>query len=154
MPLPTGTISSIRLSAVSIAAGATGVETAITLIKSVDNASTVSAASFVVTTNKRFRITTIVLASRGHATATAQITTFNFRINTSGAVTTSSTPILFSIRTATPATALAWDRFYVPIPDQGIEILGNGTLQFGMSANAVYTTNAPTWDVFIVGEEY
>lgn len=139
--------------AVAAAAGATGVETAITLTKSSGTAATTTGASFVVTAGKRFRITHLSVATRGNATATAQTTTFSLRINTAGAVTTTSTPILFQARSATPATASAWDRYIIPIPD-GFEILGDGTLQFGITANSTFTTNAPTWDVNIIGFEY
>lgn len=139
--------------ATGVASGSTGVETAISLTKSADNAATSSAASFVVTSGKRFRITAISVASRGNSTATAQVTTFNLRVNTAGAVTTGSTPIQLAIRTATPATASAWDRVQLPIPE-GLEIAGDGTLQFGITANAVFVTNAPTWDVAIFGYEY
>jgi hypothetical protein len=145
----------VRLSfyANAVAAGATGVETLITLSKSSDQAAVTTAGSFVVTNAKRFRITNITVGSRGNATATAQITTFNLRINTGGAVTASSTPLILGTATATPATASAWDRQALPIPD-GFEILGDGTLQFGISANAVFVTNAPTWFVNIIGFEY
>jgi hypothetical protein len=139
-------------SANAVAAGTTGTETAISLTKAADNGATSSAASFVITSAKRFRIQAINFCSRGHNTATPQVTTFNFRINTVGAVTTTSTPLIFSIRSATIASN-EWDRVTVPIPD-GWEILGDGTIQFGITANAVYTTNAPTWDVNIIGYEY
>lgn len=143
----------IIFSATAVAAGATTTETAITLVKSSGTSATSSAASFVITSGKRFRITAISFATRGNATATIQTTTFNFRINTGGSVTTSSTPILLSARSATPATASAWDRVMLTIPD-GFEILGDGTLQFGITAAATYVTNAPTWDVNIIGYEY
>jgi hypothetical protein len=139
--------------ATGVASGTTGTETAITLTKSSNTAATSTGVSQIPASGKRFRITSITFASRGHATATAQVTTFNLRINTAGAVVTTSTPIVIQARTATPATALAWDRFQVPIPD-GFEILGDGTLQFGVTANAVFVTNAPTWDVLITGYEY
>lgn len=143
----------INLWANGAAAGATGTETAITLTKSSGTSATTSAASFVVTSGKAFRITSVTFASRGNATATTQVTTFSLRINTGGAVTTSSTPIVLSGRTATPATASAYDRLSLAIGD-GFEIAGNGTLQFGVTANAVFVTNAPTWDVLITGYEY
>lgn len=139
--------------ATGVAAGTTTTETAITLTKSSGTSATSTATSFVITSGKKFRITSISFATRGNATATIQTTTFNLRLNTAGAVTTSSTPILLSARSATPATASAWDRFNVPIPD-GFEIAGNGTIQFGVTAAATYTTNAPTWDVTITGFEY
>ncbi len=139
--------------AVAAAAGATGVETAITLTKSSGTSATSTGASFVITSGKTFRITSITVATRGNATATVQTTTFNLRLNTAGSVTTTSTPVLLSARSATPATASAWDRFPLIIPD-GFEIVGNGTIQFGMTAAATFVTNAPTWDVVITGFEY
>ena len=143
----------LRFYAVAAAAGTTTTETAITLTKSADNGATSTAVSFVITSGKRFRITNIIVATRGNATATIQTTTFNLRINTAGAVITSTTPIILSARSATPATASAWDRLQLDIGD-GIEILGDGTIQFGITAAATYTTNAPTWDVVIIGYEY
>lgn len=144
----------LRFYATGVAAGTTGTETAITLTKSSGTSATTTASSFVVTSGKRFKITQIVFASRGNATATAQVTTFNVRINTAGAVTTTSTPLIIQLRTATPATALAWDRVQLIMPPDGIEIVGDGTLQFGITFNSVYTTNAPTIDVCIIGYEY
>jgi hypothetical protein len=145
--------TAIVLFAVGAASGATATETAITLTKSAGTAATTAAATFVVTSGKTFRITGITVGTRGHATATLQTTTFNLRLNTAGAVTTTSTPVLLSARAATPATTLAWDRVSIPIPD-GLEIAGNGTVQFGITAASTFITNAPTWDVLITGYEY
>jgi hypothetical protein len=142
-----------RYYAVAAAAGATTTETAITLTHSSQDSATTTGTSFTPTNGKTFRITAIVFATRGNATATVQTTTFNLRMNTAGAVTTTSTPVLLSVRSATPATASAWDRFVVEIPD-GIEISGDGTKQWGVTAAATYVTNAPTWDVTIIGFEY
>jgi hypothetical protein len=144
----------VRLWAVAAAAGATTVETAITLTRSgAAGAAVTTGTSFTPTSSKRFRITSITVASRGNATATVQATTFSLRVNSAGAVTTTSNALL-QARSATPATASAWDRFAIPLPSEGIEIPGDGTLQFGMTAAATFTTNAPTWDVFIAGYEY
>lgn len=139
--------------ATAAAAGSTTTETAITLTKSSGTSATSTGVSHTPASGKRFRITGVVFAARGHSTATIQTTTFNLRVNTGGAVITSTTPIILAARVATPATASAWDRFIVPIPD-GLEITGDGTLQFGVTAAATYTTNAPTWDVIITGFEY
>lgn len=144
----------LRFYAVAAAAGATTTETAITLTKSAGTAVTSTGASFVVTSGKRFKITHLSVATRGNATATIQSTTFNLRLNSAGAVTTTSTPVILSARSATPATASAWDRYVLTLPADGIEILGDGTLQFGLTAAATFTTNAPTWDVLLVGYEY
>lgn len=143
----------VRFYATAAAAGTTTTETAITLTRSSGNSATTTGTSFVLTSGKRLRIQSITFATRGHNTATAQTTTFNFRVNTAGAVTTSSTPIELAVRSATPATANAWDRNTIQIPD-GWELLGDGTTQFGITAAATYTTNAPTWDVTIIGYEY
>jgi hypothetical protein len=144
----------IHLWASGAASGTTGTETAITLTRSGGaGAATSSAATFVPTASKRFRITSLTFGSRGNATATAQVTTFTVRVNSAGAVTTSSNAFL-QTRTATPATALAWDRVTLPLEEAGMEIVGDGTLQFGVTANAVFVTNAPTWDVVITGYEY
>ena len=139
--------------AVAAAAGATGVETAISLTKSSGTSATSAAVSHVVPANRKLRIISITVATRGHATATIQSTTFNLRLNTAGAVTTTSTPVIFSARSATPATANAWDRLSIPL-GEGFEIAGNGTLQIGITAAATFVTNAPTWDVIITGYEY
>lgn len=144
----------VHLWAVNAAAGTTTTETAITLTKTAaPGAATSSATSFTVTNGKRFRITSMTFATRGHATATIQTTTFNLRCNTAGATTTSSN-IMWAARCATPATASAWDRVQFFFDDMGLEIVGDGTLTFGVSAAATYTTNAPTWDVAITGYEY
>jgi len=157
-PMPVQIINTgrteLRFYAVAAAAGTTTTETAITLTKSSGTGATSTAVSFVVTSGKRFKITHISIATRGNATATIQSTTFNLRVNTAGAVTTSSTPIILSARSATPATASAWDRYTIPLPADGMEIPGDGTLQWGITAAATYTTNAPTWDVVIIGYEY
>lgn len=158
-PLPTFIIDTTKVPvnfwANGAASGATTVETAITLSKSPSPGGTViTGTSFVVTAGKRFRITAIVFASRGHTTGTAQVTTFSIRVNTAGAVTTTS-PVWFSARSATPATSFSWDRTAVfTFADAGPELLGDGTLQIGVTASAVFATNAPTWDVNIVGYEY
>jgi hypothetical protein len=144
----------LRFYAVAAAAGATGVETAITLTKSSGTGATSTGTSFVITSGKKFRITHISVATRGHATATIQTTTFSLRVNTAGAVTTTSTPVILAARSATPATASAWDRYVIPLGDGGLEIPGDGTLQFGVTAAATFTTNAPTWDVTLIGYEY
>jgi hypothetical protein len=146
----------VQLYATGVAAGATGVETAIQLAKAgvLGAAPAAAAASLAPTSGKRFRITSITFASRGNATATAQVTTFNIRVNAAGAVTTASAGILLQVRTATPATALAWDRLTITFEDDGPELVGDGTLQWGVTANAVFVTNAPTWDVLITGYEF
>jgi hypothetical protein len=146
----------LQFYATAVASGTTGTETAISLAKAgvLGSAPAGAAASLTPTSGKRFRITSIMFASRGHATATAQVTTFTVRVNAAGGVATNSTGILLQARTATPATALAWDRFIMTFEDDGPELVGDGTLQFGVTANAVFTTNAPTWDVLITGYEF
>lgn len=140
-------------SAIAQAAGATGVETLVTLTESLGLGATANGTSFLLPAGTRFRLTAITVATRGNVTATAQATTFSVRVNPAGAISTASTPILFRARSATPATANAWDRFQIPVPD-GFELTGDGTMQWGLTANGVYVTNAPTWDVQILGFRY
>jgi hypothetical protein len=137
----------------AVASGTTGTETAITMTKSSGTAATSTAASFVITSGKTMRITSVTFGSRGHLTATAQITNCRIRVNTGGAVITSSTPVIYDLATATPATALAWDRATIQ-GLEGDEIAGNGTIQFGVTCAAVFVTNAPTWFGMITAYEY
>jgi hypothetical protein len=143
----------VNFYATNVAAGATGVETAITLTRTQNFLATTTGSSFVLTAGKRLRITSITFATLGNATATAQTTTFSVRVNTAGAVTTGSTPIIYQVVSATPAVAGAWDRYQIPVED-GWELIGDGTVQFGITANSVYVTNAPAWYVEITGFEY
>lgn len=143
--------TTVSYSANSAAAGSTGTETAITLTKSTVSSSS-TGTSFTVTSGRKFRITHLSVATRGHNTGTAQVTTFNFRVNASGLISATSGTVI-AATSATPATSLSWDRYIIPIPE-GFEITGDGTLQFGITANSVYTTNAPTWYVNILGYEY
>lgn len=131
----------------------TATEMQITITSSKGVAATASQSSITITSGKTLRIQAINVATRGHLTATAQVTTFSLRYKTSGACVNNSTPVLFSARAATPATAQAWDRLTIPVPD-GYEITGDGAINICLSAQSVYTTNAPTWDVNVVGYEY
>lgn len=146
--------TAISFYATNVALGTTTTETAITMTKSAGTGATSSAASFVVTSGKRFRITSIVVAMRS-ASAVACVVTFNFRINTGGAVTTSSTPVVLAASVATSASsALQWDRSTFNIPE-GYEILGDGTLQIGLTANATFASGTtPNVFVNIIGYEY
>lgn len=143
----------INYYASGVASGTTGSETAISLTQSSGTSATSSAVSWAVTNGKTYRISSIIFGTRGNATGTAEVTTFSLRINTGGSVTTSTTPITLSARSGAAATALAYDRIAIPI-EAGYEIVGTATLQFGVTANSVFTTNAPTWDVLIMGYEY
>jgi hypothetical protein len=146
----------VQFYASGAAAGATGAETAIQLAKAgvLGGAPAAAAASLTPPSGKRFRITSITFGTRGNATATAQVTTFSLRVNAAGAVATGSTGIALQARLGTPATALAWDRLTLNFEDDGPELIGDGTLQWGITANAVFVTNAPTWDVLITGYEF
>ena len=86
----------IQLYATGVASGTTGTETAIALAKAgcTGAAPAAGANSITPSSGKRFRITSITFAARGHATATAQITTFTLRCNSAGAVTTTSNAAL------------------------------------------------------------
>src|SRR5215471_9544284 len=99
-------LSPINYYANKAAAGATGTETAITLTRSRELQATGTGTSFVVgTMKKRWKITSITIAMTGNGTATVADTTFSIRINTGGAVTTGSTPVIWSGHIGLPATA-------------------------------------------------
>jgi len=111
---------------------------------------TSTATSFTNTLSKILRLESLTVSTRGNATASAQVTTFNLRYEVAFGtpLTAASTPVLLSVRSATPATASAWDRVTLPI---GIEITGTG--KFGISAISSFA-NAPTLDVVLSGFEY
>lgn len=143
----------VNFYAIAAAAGSTGTETAVSLTKSRSTEATAAANSHTIPSGKTLAITMIQFQHVGHATATTAATTWNVRVNTGGAVTTSSTPIIESARTSTPATTGAVDRVQLFF-DPPIEIAGDGTKAIGVTAASTYTTNAPTWDVNIIGYEF
>lgn len=145
--------TSVMFYVVASTVGATGAESNLTLTKSAGTAATSALAKHVLTLGKRLRIQSISIGTRGNATATIQTTTFNLRLATNGICITSSTPILFSDRTATAAVASDWDRHPIDVPD-GYELVGDGTAAICMSVNSTYVTNAPTADVLLIGYEY
>lgn len=138
----------------AVTAGTTATEAAVTLTTSSSpGAATTTGSSFVIPAGKRFLINSIMFASRGNSTATAHTITFSLRVNTGGAVTTTS-PVIWTGFTGAGATALAWDRvgpFELP---GGIEIVGDGTAQWGLTVNPTFVTNAPTYYAAISGFEY
>lgn len=145
--------TSIVLYATGAAVGSASTETAITLTKSSGTAATTSADSFVVTSGKTFRIQGVKFKTRANNTATTHTTIVRLRLNTAGAVGTSSTPVLFAGRCISGAVSQGTDVFEMLFPE-GYEIVGDGTLQIGVTVLSSYTTNAPTIDVAIWGYEY
>lgn len=153
--------TNFTLSATGVASGATTIETMISLAmftcganQGVSTVGSSSANTFVIPSGKRFVIDSVTFATRGNATATAQVTVFSLRFNSAGAAVVGSSAV-FTARSATPATSSAWDRFTMEFPNGGLEVnVGDGTMQIGVSANSVFVTNAPTWDVMIQGHYY
>lgn len=135
------------------ASGSTGTETAITLSKASNAAAVTTGTGFVIPAGKRFHITALSVATRGHATGTAQSTVFNLRWAAAGSCGTTSTPILAAIQSATAAVSLAWDRVLIS-PFEGFDIAGDGVGAWCITAAATFTTNAPTWSVNVFGYEY
>lgn len=133
--------------------GATTVDSGLTLTKSSGTASTFTCKTCQITSGKTLRIQAIQMSSLGNAVATAQSTTFKIRTVTSGnCLSGISTPLALTVRTATPATASAWDRYSLPIPD-GYE-LPSTIIAFCVDVNSTFTANAPTADITIIGYEY
>jgi len=140
--------------ATGITAGTSGTEAMISLVKvgTVGGAAPAGATSFTVTSGKRFRITAVMGGVRNMAATTATAT-FTLRVNAAGATITSSTGIAWQFRTAVGATINSWDRAYLDLLE-GCEILGDGTLTFGVSVNPVWTTTAAQYDFTMLGYEY
>jgi len=144
----------ISLYATNVTAPATGTTALVTLsIARTPGTAPTTGTSFNVPAGKRFRITSVLVAQRGNATATAAVITHAIVVNAAGAVATNSA-VWQARRTATPATALAWDRVESSIGDDGVEIVGGANVNIGATVNPVFTTNAPTYDVHIQGYLY
>jgi hypothetical protein len=144
--------TAVTFTAAGLTSGTSTTKVMVTMNKStVAGAAVSSASSFVITSGKRFRITNISVSVRAMA-ATVAIGLFELVINTAGAAVVGS-PTGFTARAATPATTGIYDHKVIPIPD-GLEILGNGTLQFGIAYTPTWTTTASQYDVVITGFEY
>lgn len=134
-----------------VTAGTTGTEALVNLNwATIPGTAPAAGSSFNIPAGKRFRISSITVSQRGNATATAASITTSVRVNTGGAVATTS-PILAQFRTGTPATALAWDRVTHSWGDNGPEVAGGASVNIGVTVNPTFTTNAPTYDVLLVG---
>lgn len=143
--------TSIALSGVALAVGATGVETALTL--SMVRGTTInSSTTFATPAGKQLRVQALLVTMVGSVTATAYNATWRLRYNATGAVTTTS-PVLLSGRLSSSAAAYSWQQWVTQIPDEYWLPAGDGTAQFGFTVNATYTTNPPTIDVALLGFE-
>jgi hypothetical protein len=152
---PPVVLTPLHLRATGTASGLTTVETAQNVAGVRGVTAVGSAASIALTAGKTTRITGIRFRSTGNATATTQTTIHSLRLNIAGAVVVTTTPVLLQARTTTPAVSLAADWVDIPL-GQGFDIpvpVG-GNYQIGVSANAVFVTTGPTWDVFITGYEF
>lgn len=146
--------TSISLYNSTITAGTSASETAYNLFSCKGtSACSAAAASYACTSGKTLRLNNVSVAMRGGAAASTAVTTFTFRINTGGAVTTTSTPVIWPIRVALPPSASTFASRDIQI-SEGYEVTCNGTLQIGVTTNSTYTTNTPTLDVLISGYEY
>lgn len=132
---------------------ATSVEGAVTLTRAYGVTANTTGTSFVLTAGRRFRITNFVIGMTGNAVATAANIIFRLRYSASGAVTTTTTPILLQARAGSPAMAGGSEHIAVNIPD-GMELYGDGNAQIGITCLCNVSLNAPTGDVNIVGYEY
>lgn len=167
-PLPAGTNNvgtftsridtgrtTVNMYASAVTAGATATEALVSLTISRGTAATTTGTTFAITAGKTLRITGIRFQHIGHATATAATMTWRLRLNTAGAVALTSTPILIQARTQTPATSLAKDAYDVPI-GEGMDIVNptGGTVNIGFTVTPTFTTNAPTYDLHVIGFEF
>lgn len=133
-------------------AGTANSETVATLTASSGTSATTSGTSFTPTSGKTLRLTNALVGIRNMA-ATAASTMMSLRLNTAGACTASSTPILFSMRAGVVSTVFSFDKAVFGF-NEGYEIVGNGTLQFCISTSTNWTTTAPQLDIILNGYEY
>lgn len=148
--------TAVTLSLQGVTAGTTATEAIQTVTISKGTAATSTNTTYALGTGKKFRITGIRFQHMGNATGTVTSVVWRIRLNTAGAAIVTSTPIIMIQRTATAAVALAVDRYDVPLGD-GYEIdnsLSGATINIAVTATPTFTTNAPTYDVSIVGFEY
>lgn len=145
--------TAVNLYVTNVAGATSATEQLLTLTQASGTGATTSSSTFAIASGKTFRITSLTFFSQGSSTATTQTTTFNVRLNTGGTCIVSSTPIQYSVRTQTPATALAFDRISVPLGD-GWEIVGSSTMNLCVTANGTWVTNAPSWGLVITGYTY
>lgn len=139
-----------RTAAASIA------EALLTLTESRDGAAVTTFSSKIITSGKRFRITSLtVSAEAGGTTPAISRCTLRLRVNTAGAVLITS-PLQWVTTLSTPASAKSVVNFFQDFPD-GMEFLGDGTKQIAFtweSPDWVTTTNIPAMTLTIFGFEY
>lgn len=132
-------------------------EILLTVTESRDGAATTTFTSKTITSGKRLRITSFFGAiDAGGTTPAISRCTFKIRVNTAGAVTTSS-PLQSILKLPhLPAVAKNSVNNFVNYFD-GIEFAGDGTKQIGITLlcpDWVTTTNIPTISLTILGFEY
>lgn len=132
-----------------LAAGASGTDTLMDL--SFAGGPPYSGTEFALMDGYLLAITSVMFAVRGHATPTAQETTFTLRW-TGGPELTTGSAAWFKIRCSTPASPHATDRVTLAL-DETLQLAGidGVTYRIGVSANSTYDTNAPTLDILLLG---
>jgi hypothetical protein len=146
--------TSISLVLPNTTAGTTAVERIETMNISRGTTAVATNTSFAITNGKKFRITGIRFSHTGHLTATTASVVWRIRMNTAGAAIVTSNPVIFNIGTRSPATSLAQAVFDVQL-GEGYEIDNTaGGIQIGFTTTPTFTTNAPTYDVAVIGYEY
>lgn len=143
--------STIAAYKIGVAPGIGNTEGMVTFSLSRDTGSVTVANTFTPTSGKTFRITGIYVRGEEGAAAAGSVTV-NFRINTAGSVTITSTPIIYQVRLTSLGTQWVWDQGlgqYVVL-----EIRGNGTLQWGVSIVGPGAESIMLLDINIFGYEY
>ena len=142
----------LRFSNSSITITGFNTEQLVTLTKSSDTSATTTGTSFVVTSGKRFRITGVHVSVMAGTTA-VQAVEYSIRINTAGAIATTSTAIY---RTRTGLVSKSINAMGPRINEVygfgGIDIPGDGTLQWGVTLNGSSANGRAS--VLITGYEY
>lgn len=139
-------------------------DTLLTVTESRDGAATTTFTTKVITSGKRMRLQSCFLCYEINGTTVATLRPFyvRIRINTAGAVTTSS-PLVAEVGVVpdvvytTAAVTLGGGAVAAYNFPDGFEFLGDGTKQIGISAASpgyVITTTLPKLTMSIVGFEY
>lgn len=146
--------TSVLVSAVNHAVGASGVENPLTLTQVRGGVAFITGTSFVsATAGRTFRTQSITLSQVGNSTNNAASTVFRLRFNVTGPATVTS-PAVLSCRIATISEPGDYEAISLPFPD-GFDVAGDGVAQFMWTVQSTYGGAAPpTVDFLQVGYEF
>lgn len=146
--------TSVLVSAVNHAVGASGIENPLTLTQVRGGIAFTTGTSFIsATAGRTFRTQSITLSQVGNSTNNAASTVFRLRFNVTGPATVTS-PVVLACRLATVSEPGHYEAISLPFPD-GFDVAGDGVAQFMWTVQSTYAGAAPpTVDFLQVGYEF